>query len=468
MFLGDFVFLDLETTGATAGSDRITEIALISVKDGKYENEWQTLINPHRSIPNNIQLITGISNEMVQNEPTFEEISDTLFKRLEGKILVAHNVRFDYAFLRNEFKSCGMKYAPKRLCTVKLSRLLYPEERKHGLDSIIKRLRLTCGARHRAMTDTRAIWDFAQHVQKEFEPSLISSSIDKLIKEPSLPRGIDQELIDTIPSCPGVYIFKGENGCILYVGKSKNIRSRVTSHFSGDHSNKKDLRINQNINKIEWCESAGELGALLLESQLVKTLSPLYNRQLRHREESYTIHWNPIDQPKTPLVTALSNFENIPFGTIYGIFASQKQALKTLKDLAKSNNLCLKNLGLESGDGPCFSHQLGNCKGVCVDKEPSLNHAMRLSMALNKYLIPDWPFKGEVLLIEQSERTGLLEKHMVNNWTHTQYEIVGGKDTSDYRLSPPKKFDHDTFQILRKQISKSDSKITIIPQKQRA
>jgi DNA polymerase-3 subunit epsilon len=101
MFLGDFVFLDLETTGATAGTDRITEIGLISVKDGQYENEWQTLINPHRSIPNNIQLITGISNEMVENEPTFREISDDLIKRLEGKILVAHNVRFDYAFLRN-------------------------------------------------------------------------------------------------------------------------------------------------------------------------------------------------------------------------------------------------------------------------------------------------------------------------------------------------------------------------------
>ena len=468
MFLGNFVFLDLETTGATAGSDRITEIGLISVKNGQYVNEWQTLINPHRSIPNNIQLITGISNEMVENQPTFEDISDALFKRLEGKILVAHNVRFDYAFLRNEFKSCGIKYAPKRLCTVKLSRLLYPEERKHGLDSIIKRLRLTGGTRHRAMTDTRAIWDFAQHVQKEFEPSLISSSINKLIKEPSLPRGIDQEMIDTIPSCPGVYIFKGENDCILYVGKSKNIRSRVISHFSGDHSNKKDLKINQNINGIEWCESAGELGALLLESQLVKTLNPIYNRQLRHREETFTIHWNPMDQPKTPLVTPLSNFEEIPFGNIYGVFATQKQALKTLKDLAKFNNLCLKNLGLESGDGPCFSYQLGNCKGICVNKEPSLNYAMRLSIALNRHLIPDWPFKGEVLLVEQSERSGLLEKHTVNNWTHMHYEIEGQNETSDYRLSPPKEFDHDTFQILRKQISRSDSKITIIPKNQRA
>lgn len=465
MFLGDFVFLDLETTGATAGTDRITEIGLISVKDGQYENEWQTLINPLRSIPNNIQLITGISNEMVENEPTFREISDDLIKRLEGKILVAHNVRFDYAFLRNEFKSCGIKYAPKRLCTVKLSRLLYPEERKHGLDSIIKRLKLTCGARHRAMTDTRAIWDFAQYIQKTFDPSLISSSINRLIKEPSLPNGIDQEIIDSIPSCPGIYIFKGDNDCVLYVGKSKNIRSRVISHFSGEHSNKKDLKINQNINKIEWCESAGELGALLLESQLVKTLSPIFNRQLRQREDSFTIQWNPTDHPKTPLITTLSSFEEIPFGSIYGIFATHRQASKTLKDIAKIHNLCLKKLGLENGEGPCFSHQLGACRGVCVNKESTLNHAMRLSMALNKYLIPNWPFKGEVLLIEQSRDSGLVEKHTINNWAHVNYEIIGQSEVADYHLSPSKTFDHDTFQILRKHISKPAPELTIVTQK---
>ena len=204
MFSGEYVFLDLETTGATAGTDKITEIGLINVKDGQYQDEWQTLINPQKNIPNNIQLITGITNEMVKGAPKFSEVCNDLIKRLEGKTLVAHNVRFDYAFLKNEFKSVNIKYSPKLLCTVKLSRLLYPNERKHGLDSIIKRLQLSCGPRHRAMTDTRAIWDFAQHIQKYFEPSLIKTSIDKLLKEPSLPKGIDKELIDYIPSCPGI------------------------------------------------------------------------------------------------------------------------------------------------------------------------------------------------------------------------------------------------------------------------
>ena len=142
MFLGEFVFLDLETTGASVDSNRITEIGLISVKNGEYQDEWQTLINPQKKIPSNIQMITGINDQMVENAPTFGDIYESLFARLDGKILVAHNVRFDYAFLRNEFKSNGIKYSPSLLCTVKLSRLLYPEERKHGLDSIIKRLSL--------------------------------------------------------------------------------------------------------------------------------------------------------------------------------------------------------------------------------------------------------------------------------------------------------------------------------------
>ncbi|MDA0237687.1 MAG: exonuclease domain-containing protein, partial [Proteobacteria bacterium] len=449
MFLGEFVFLDLETTGAMTDTDRITEIGLISVKNGEYQDEWQTLINPQKKIPFNIQMITGINDEMVKNAPTFSDIYESLFARLDGKILVAHNVRFDYAFLRNEFKSNGIKYSPSLLCTVKLSRLLYPEERKHGLDSIIKRLSLVCGTRHRAMTDTRAIWGFAQYVQKNFESCLISSSIEKLLKGSSLPKGIDKEMVDAIPSCPGIYIFKGENGCVLYVGKSKNLRMRINSHFSGDHSNKKDLKINQNITQIEWCESASELGALLLESQLVKTMSPLYNRKLRQKKESFTIHWDPIDGPKNPQIKELLEFTAIPFGSIYGIFESKKAALKTLRDLSKTYNLCLKTLAIEPGLGSCFSHQLGVCMGACVEKESKLNHAMRLSLALNKFLIPSWPFKGEVLLIEQSERGSLVEKHRVRNWAYLEYRVAGNNSSNKYRLLPSKKFDYDTFQILR-------------------
>lgn len=463
MFSGEYVFLDLETTGATAGTDKITEIGLITVKDGQYQDEWQTLINPQKNIPNNIQLITGITNEMVKGAPQFSEVCNDLIKRLEGKTLVAHNVRFDYAFLKNEFKSVNIKYSPKLLCTVKLSRLLYPNERKHGLDSIIKRLQLSCGPRHRAMTDTRAIWDFAQHIQKYFEPSLIKTSIDKLLKEPSLPKGIDKELIDSIPSCPGIYIFRDENNCTLYVGKSKNIKTRVKSHFSGDHSNKKDLKINQNLTSIEWCESAGELGALLLESQLVKTLSPMYNRQLRAQKNHYTIHWNPAEETPDPEIKELAEFDDIPFGSIYGIFATKKQATKTLKDLAKLHNLCMKKLNLESGTGSCFSHQIGKCLGACINKESQMNHAMRLSMAIHKLLIPEWPFRGEVLLIEQNKNNGILEKHTVKDWTYIKYEIEGKKSDDKYHLVPPSHFDHDIFFILRKLIAKPPVDMSIIP-----
>jgi len=462
LITGNFIFLDLETTGATADKDRITEIGFIEVKNGQYVDEWNVLVNPQRSIPDNIQAITGISNEMVANAPTFEEISSELWKRLDGKTLVAHNVRFDYSFLKNEFKVCGLTYQPKLLCTVKLSRLLYPNERRHGLDSIIKRLGLTCDTRHRALSDARAIWDFAQHVQTHFEANIVNESIKRLLKEPSLPATIHKSTIDAIPSCPGVYIFKGENNAVLYIGKSKNIRSRVMSHFSGDHSSRKDREINQQLQSIDWIETAGEFSALLLESQLVKTLRPLFNRQLRKKADYHTIHWDPSGGQKTPEMRVLSEFEKIPFGAIYGMFDTKRQATKLLRDLAKEYGLCLKTLGIEGGKGPCFSHQLGQCKGACVGDETHLNHAMRTSIALNKFLIPAWPYSGDILVIEKDISNEITETHRIRDWRQTDYCLTGEKRRPDYHIETSRLFDYDAFQIIRKYLSKKDSKRKII------
>ncbi len=462
MITGNFIFLDLETTGATADKDRITEIGFIEVMNGQYVDEWNVLVNPRRSIPDNIQAITGISDEMVANAPTFEDISSELWNRLDGKTLVAHNVRFDYSFLKNEFRNCGLAYQPKLLCTVKLSRLLYPDERRHGLDSIIKRLGLTCDTRHRALSDARAIWDFAQHLQIHFEENIIIESIKKLIKEPSLPATIHKNTIDSIPGGSGVYIFKGGNNAVLYVGKSKNIRSRVMSHFSGDHSSRKDREINQQLQSIDWIETAGEFGALLLESQLVKTLQPIFNRQLRKKADYHTIHWDPAAGEKIPKMMALSEFEQIPFGAIYGMFDTKRQATKLLRDLAKEHGLCLKALGIEEGEGPCFSHQLGRCKGACIGDETHLNHAMRTSIALHKFLIPEWPYSGDILVIEKDASNDMTETHRIRDWTRTDYRFTGKNKRLEHQIETPGSFDYDAFQIIRKYLSKKDSRGTII------
>jgi len=168
------VFLDLETTGAAAHSDRITEIGLVEVDRGRHIGEWSSLVNPERPISPMIESLTGITDAMVADAPTFAELADELFERLAGKTLVAHNARFDYGFLQNEFRRVGLKYAPDVLCTVRLSRHLYPQERRHNLDSLIERHGFSCESRHRALADARVLWDFTQRIHRDIENTEIN------------------------------------------------------------------------------------------------------------------------------------------------------------------------------------------------------------------------------------------------------------------------------------------------------
>ncbi|MBE0613378.1 MAG: 3'-5' exonuclease [Burkholderiales bacterium] len=171
------VFLDLETTGMAAAQERITEIGLVEVAGGACVGSWSQLVNPQRDIPPFIQSLTGISDAMVEHAPTFAELATGLFERLSGKVLIAHNARFDYGFLKHEFERVGLSYAPRVLCTVKLSRKLFPEQRRHNLDSLIERHGLSCSSRHRALGDAEVLWQFLQKIQAEVDAERIEAAL---------------------------------------------------------------------------------------------------------------------------------------------------------------------------------------------------------------------------------------------------------------------------------------------------
>ncbi len=268
--LPNYVMLDLETTGGTPLYDRITEIALIRFEYGEETERWQTLINPGISIPPFITHLTGITNEMVKDAPTFEEVAHTLYGYIEGAVLAAHNVRFDHGFLKNEYKRLGAVLRQKVMCTVKLSRKLYPGHRGHGLDAIMQRHGLSTDARHRAMGDVELVVAYLDLARRELGEARVLETVASLLRGPSLPAGLDGAFLDEIPDSPGVYLFYGENDSPLYIGKSVTLRSRVMSHFSGDHASSRAMRIGQEVRRVEWRETAGELGALLLESRLIK------------------------------------------------------------------------------------------------------------------------------------------------------------------------------------------------------
>lgn len=411
--------LDLETTGATPLKDRITEIALVRFENGVEVARWETLVNPEVPIPPFIQSITGINDDMVRDAPTFNRVADTLLGYLDGAVLAAHNVRFDHGFLKNEFKRIGVTLRQRVLCTVKLSRKLYPQYHQHGLDAIMQRHGLSTQARHRAMGDVNLLIDFLAVAHTELGAQVISDVAEQLAKRPSLPTGIQHDLMDDIPETAGVYLFYGENELPLYIGKSINLRERVMSHFSGDHASSKEMRISQEVKDVRWIQTAGELGALLLESQLIKEKLPIHNRQLRR--EGQLCSWQIATSPdEKPLVTLIKEDEIQPnqLAHLFGTYRTKKQAVESLRAIANSHGLCPKLLGLESGKGPCFASQLKKCQGACCEKESLLSHYMRLIEALAAHRLKAWPYTSAIGVREYCEVSQKSALHVIDQWCH--------------------------------------------------
>lgn len=176
------IFLDIETTGTSTVYDKITEIGALVYEDGKLKKTFSTLLNPLREIPPFITRITGITNQMVIGKPTFEDIADELLSLLDDGIFVAHNVGFDYNFVRSEFRRAGIEFSSDHFCTVQLSRSLYPEFTKHNLDEVINRMGFTCESRHRAFDDAEILYKFYEKARGIFPEAEFEQKIRKILK----------------------------------------------------------------------------------------------------------------------------------------------------------------------------------------------------------------------------------------------------------------------------------------------
>ncbi len=448
MFDHPLVFLDLETTGATPHFDRITEIGLVEVVNGEEVGEWSSLVNPGIGIPQAIQSLTGITDAMVANAPVFAELAVELHKRLEGKILVAHNARFDHGFLKSEFHRLGMRYLTKVLCTVKLSRRLFPQEKRHNLDSLIARHGLKCHARHRALADARVLWEFARKIHLELDPGVVHLALEDLLKPPVLPPGLPAEVIENLPEGPGVYMFYGKNEVALYVGRSTNLRSGVIAHLSGDRRSPKDTRFTPDITRVDTIETAGELGALVKHAQWVKRLSPIHNRKLRSNNEMCALQWNPVEGPKIPIPVDIQDTILANTGNLYGTFRSHRVAFNALRDIADAHQLCHIGAGIQKSEGPCFAYSLKRCRGFCIGTESEVSHAMRMTQALHALKIQSWPFAGRIAVREFDPVSRRAEVHVMDNWCyletlHSENDLFDARET---RTQPT--FDLDTYKIL--------------------
>ncbi len=438
-------FIDVETTGGSFSYDRVIEIGILKVRNGEVVDTFESFINPHKHIPPEITQITGITPDDVADAPSFRSVRDQVEDLLTESTFVAHNARFDYGFIKHEFSLLGSSFTAKQLCTARLSRMLYPQHRRHNLDSIIERFGFTCERRHRALDDAKVLWDFYQTIQTQFTPEQIDAVVMKVMRQPARPLQIAESVIANLPESAGVYIFYGLNDMPIYVGKSKHIKERVMSHFSDNISSSKEWRLSQEVTHIETISTAGELGALLKESELVKTLQPLHNRLLREvRELVLAVADTREGYPTVKLSTDIP--EN--FSDILAVFRTRKHATEKLRELAQEYRLCSKLLGLEKTSGKCFSHSLGWCPGACVGKEDVLSYQLRFTEAFHDTRIKQWPFAAPIVIEETDVLKGRREGFIFDQWQHIGTLIADDFGQIGFTPAERASFDYDVYKIV--------------------
>ena len=445
--LGDFAFIDVETTGMKPLTDRVTEIAIIRFNANGESERWQSLINPGVPIPAEIQALTGITNAMVRDAPGFFDVRENVRRLLEGAVFVAHNARFDYGFIKNEFRRQAEAFTTDVLCTVRLSRKLYPDADGHGLDAIIFRHHLSGFDRHRAMGDTEATVAFVGKAEQDHSPETLKAAVKSLLKTPSLPAHLPTTALADIPDSPGVYLFYGINDLPLYIGKAKHLRERIRAHFSSDHMTANDIRLSQEMRRIEWLATAGEFSALLLEAQLVKERMPLHNVNLRRRDKVGFLQWQEIEDKATLNWISAAHLPDAR-SEVFGPFSDKAAAKKWLMFAAREHRLCDHLLGFSkprSVREPCFARQVGRCFGACEGVETTAQHGQRLRAALAAHALPPWPFVGPAVYEEVDAANDRADALVFDQWC----AMSGGAALP---------FDADVYRLLRRTMGKTASR----------
>jgi DNA polymerase-3 subunit epsilon len=377
-----YAIIDIETTGGSATLEKITEIAIYQHDGEKITSEFVSLVNPERSIPYFITNLTGITNEMVEDAPKFYEIAKKIIEMTEGRIFVAHNARFDYSFVRQEFKSLGFNFKSSLLDTVALSRKIIPGHRSYSLGNICKDLNIRIEGRHRAAGDALAtVKLFEILLARDLELNGRRHAILRNTRDAKLNPGLDLKKLEAIPEEPGIYYFYNEAGSLIYIGKSKNLQQRISTHLSNNTTHRA-MEMRDLIADISWETTGSELIALLKESAEIKINKPVYNRAQRRTGFQYGIYtW--YDE---------KGYINFRYGSLdddevpVSVFTSRDKARAKLEALTGSYELCQKLMGLYETTGQCFHHQVGLCRGACCEKEDPDNYNKRASLAVDEFL----------------------------------------------------------------------------------
>jgi len=406
-----YAIVDIETTGGFAAGNRITEVAVLIHDGQEIVREYSTLLNPMQQIPPYISGLTGITDQMVAEAPLFEDIADELFEILNDKVFIAHNVQFDYSFIKKAFEKAGLNYRAKKLCTVRLTRKAYPGLRSYSLGNLCESLDIPITDRHRAMGDARATTVLFDRILRK-KPEIIQQMLHHRSRENLLPPNLPKEEFDSLPESCGVYYFIDAHGKVIYVGKAVNIRKRIIGHFSGTSKGRRNQYMRNEVHHLSYELTGNELIALVLEAQEIRRLWPKYNQAIKRPSVKWAIYSYEDREGYLRLQIGKKYRGMNPVAT----FNSHSDAWQQLMGKVKEFELCPKLAGIQKSQGACYDLATGTCLGACDGLEEVSQYNNRTLEAIESFSLSGQSYAliGEgrrfneksVLLVEEGAYAG--------------------------------------------------------------
>jgi DNA polymerase-3 subunit epsilon len=354
-----YAILDIETTGGQFNEEGITEIAIYKFDGHEIVDQFISLVNPEIPIQPFVVKLTGINNAMLQSAPKFFEVAKRIIEMTNDCVVVAHNADFDYRILRTEFRRLGYNFNVKTLCTVELSKKLLPEQPSHSLGKLVRALGIPMSDRHRASGDAMAtVKLFKMLLDKDLNKEIVKEHIKFEIQKGIAPKLMD--IIESVPSRTGVYYIHNEQGKLVYIGKSRNIKKRINQHFTGTTT--KCRKIQADVFTVTYDETGSELIALLKESEEIKINKPMYNRAQRKSIFQFALYAEKDENGYLNLKLQKADGRKKEITS----FASIQEAKNALFRITAHYNLCQKYTGLYITKNECFQYKIKECDGACI------------------------------------------------------------------------------------------------------
>lgn len=373
-----YAIVDIETTGSHASANGITEIAICIHNGKKIVERYSTLVNPKRDIPVYISALTGITDDMVKNAPVFDDVAHDVYHLLNNKIFVAHNVNFDYSFVHYHLSAAGYELNCKKLCTVRLGRKIMPGMPSYSLGKLCRHLGIENQSRHRAMGDAEATGKLFSMLLQQDKDNHIHHALKQHSREQLLPPNLPVQDVENLPYTPGVYYFYDSKGKVIYVGKAKNLKKRVSGHFTGNNPGPQRQEFLRNIHRVSYQLCGTELMAFVLEAIEIKRLWPRYNRSLKRFEHAYGLY---VFEDQRGYQRLAVDKRHKTMTTIYSC-NTLAEGRSVLMQLIDTFELCPKRCFIQHGDEPCIS--IAGRKCACQANEPPEVYNERVLRAVGK------------------------------------------------------------------------------------